>query len=63
MSKRISELINENRTLKARVNELESGWKKIEHALGSNVSKAKRTVRRGARAATKKVEEAINAVT
>ncbi|MDQ6748458.1 MAG: hypothetical protein M3010_10195 [Candidatus Dormibacteraeota bacterium] len=45
------------------MSELESGWKKIEKALGSNVTKARRTVRRGARAATKKVEEAINAVT
>jgi cell division septum initiation protein DivIVA len=63
MSKKISDLINENKTLKARVNELESGMKKIEKAFGSNVTKAKRTVRRKVKAASRKVEQAINAVT
>ncbi|HEY8740655.1 MAG TPA: hypothetical protein VIN56_08700 [Candidatus Dormibacteraeota bacterium] len=63
MSKKISDLINENKTLKAQVKELEAGWKKIEKALGSNVTKARRTVRRGARTAGRKVAAAINAVT
>jgi cell division septum initiation protein DivIVA len=63
MSKRISDLISENRTLKARVNELEAGWKKIERALGSEVTKARRTVKRTTRAAARKVEEVVNAVT
>ncbi|MGI8608166.1 MAG: hypothetical protein ACR2MY_02890 [Candidatus Dormibacteria bacterium] len=63
MSRRISDLINENKSLKARVNELEAGWKKIESALGSEVKKARRSVKRTTRAATKKVEAAISAVT
>jgi len=63
MSKMIQDLVNENRTLKAQVKELEAGWKKIEAALGSNVGRATRTVRRTARAAGKKVEQVIDAVT
>ena len=60
MSKRISDLISENKSLKARVSELEAGWKKIEKALGSEVTRARRTVKRTARAATRKVEQAID---
>jgi|GEM_PF-2502487 len=60
MSKRISDLINENKTLKARVSELEAGWKKIEKALGSEVIRARRTVKRTAHAATRKVDAAID---
>ena len=63
MSKRISDLVSENKALKARVSELEAGWKKIEKALGTEVKKARRTVKRTTRAAAKKVEAAINAVT
>lgn len=63
MSKRISDLINENRSLKARVNELEAGWKKIEKAFGTEVQKARRTVKRTTRSAARKVEAAISAVT
>jgi len=60
MSKRISDLINENKTLKARVSELEAGWKKIEKALGSEVIRARRTVKRTSHAATRKVDAAID---
>jgi cell division septum initiation protein DivIVA len=63
MSKRISDLINENRTLKARVSELEAGWKKIEKAFGTEVKKARSTVKRTTRSAARKVEAAISAVT
>ncbi|HEV1996631.1 MAG TPA: hypothetical protein VGR61_00675 [Candidatus Dormibacteraeota bacterium] len=63
MSRRIADLINENKSLKARVNELEAGWKKIESALGSEVKRARRTVKRTTRAATRKVGKAISAVT
>jgi cell division protein FtsB len=61
MSKRIQDLISENKTLKAQVKDLEAGWKKIEKAFGTEVSRAKRVVRRRARSATKKVGAAINA--
>ena len=63
MSKRIQDLINENKTLKAQVKDLEAGWKKIEKAFGTEVTRAKRTVRRKAKAATRKVNAAIDAVT
>lgn len=63
MSKRIQDLINENKTLKAQVKDLEAGWKKIEKAFGTEVSRAKRTVRRKARSVTRKVNAAIDAVT
>jgi hypothetical protein len=63
LSKRISDLVSENRTLKARVSELEAGLKKIEKAFGSEVSKVRRTVKRKTRSVAKKVTAAINAAT
>jgi hypothetical protein len=63
MSKRIQDLISENKTLKAQVKDLEAGWKKIEKAFGTNVTRAKRTARRRARSVTRKVNAAIDAVT
>jgi hypothetical protein len=46
ISKRIQALVKENQRLREQVSELEMGWKKLEKALGSNVTRARRAVRK-----------------
>ncbi|MEA2646657.1 MAG: hypothetical protein QOE92_1740 [Chloroflexota bacterium] len=63
LTKRVQALVKENALLKEQVKDLEKGWRKLEKALGANVTRAKRTVRRRARAATRQVNKAIDSVT
>jgi hypothetical protein len=46
ISRRVQALVKENQRLRAQVNELEKSWKKLEKALGSNVTRARRAVRK-----------------
>jgi cell division septum initiation protein DivIVA len=59
MTKRVQALVKENERLREQVKELEKGWKKIEKALGSNVTRARRAVRREASAVSERVTKAI----
>jgi cell division septum initiation protein DivIVA len=47
MTKGVQALVKENKRLREQVKELEKGWKKIEKALGSNVTRARRAVKKG----------------
>jgi cell division septum initiation protein DivIVA len=59
LTKRVQALVKENEKLRDQVKELEKGWKKIEKALGGNVTRARRAVKREAKAATKRVTKAL----
>jgi hypothetical protein len=59
MTKRIQALVKENERLKDQVKELEKGWKKIEKALGGNVTRARRAVKKEAKAVGKRVSKAL----
>jgi cell division septum initiation protein DivIVA len=59
MTKRVQALVKENEQLKEQVKELEKGWKKIEKALGSNVTRARRAVRKEAKAVGARVTKVI----
>jgi cell division septum initiation protein DivIVA len=59
MTKRVQALVKENEQLKEQVKELEKGWKKIEKALGSNVTRARRAVRKEAKAVRARVTKVI----
>jgi cell division septum initiation protein DivIVA len=59
MTKRVQALVKENEQLKEQVKELEKGWKKIEKALGSNVTRARRVVRKEAKAVRARVTKVI----
>lgn len=63
LTKRVQALVKENAQLRDQVKELEKGWRKLEKALGTGVTRAKRTVRRRAKAATRQVNRAIDSVT
>jgi len=53
-------LVKENKRLREQVKELEKGWKKIEKALGSNVTRARRAVKKGAKAVSKRASKALS---
>ncbi len=59
LTKRVQALVKENETLRDQVKELEKGWKKIEKALGGNVTRARRAVKREAKSARKRVTKAL----
>src|SRR5258708_16912030 len=59
LTKRVQALVRENETLRDQVKELEKGWKKIEKALGGNVTRARRAVRREAKSVRKRVTKAL----
>src|ERR1700738_246582 len=46
ISKRVQALVKENQRLRQQVSELEKGWKKLEKALGSSATRARRAVRK-----------------
>jgi prefoldin subunit 5 len=59
----VQELVKENQQLRDQVRELEKNWSKLEKALGANVRRAKRTVRRRAKSVTRAVNKAIDSAT
>lgn len=59
LTKRIQALVNENVRLQAQVKELEKGLEKIEKALGTNVARARRAVRKRASSLERSVRKAI----
>lgn len=63
LTKRVQALVKENEQLKAQVKDLEAGWRKLEKALGANVTRAKRSVRKRARRVTRAIDKAIDNVT
>ena len=60
MTKRVQALVKENERLREQVKELEKGWKKIEKALGSNVTRARRAVKKGAKAVSKRASKGLS---
>jgi cell division septum initiation protein DivIVA len=56
----VQALVKENARLKEQVKELEKGWKKIEKALGANVTRARRAVKTEAQAARKRVSKVLS---
>jgi hypothetical protein len=46
ISKRVQALVKENLRLRQQVSELEKSWKKLEKALGSSATRARRAVRK-----------------
>jgi cell division septum initiation protein DivIVA len=46
ISKRVQALVKENQRLREQVSQLEKSWKKLEKALGSNATRARRAVRK-----------------
>jgi cell division septum initiation protein DivIVA len=60
MTKRVQALVKENERLREQVKELEKGWKKIEKALGSKMTRARRAARREASAVGERVTKALS---